>query len=380
MSSLAHHYRSMRSLRLRSSDESSSTIHYPLERLTNLTTLRLGDCVCINRDVFPSMPYLTSLDMDAPISLSQELLEKLAPQLRALTIRDEMYITDGAIAVLTGLKSLSLHNSYQITAASVSLLTQIEHLSLQYYENEIADQAGIDSSVFKSLTNLCSLKLRDYDSALGHALTHLTSLRSLHLIEYNDETTSSLLTHLSQLTRLVLGVSCYESLDQQLLSMTNLKELRLDGAACYAINAATLSSLTSLTSLSINHIDIEDNWRVESLVNLEVLVLEQNSMDYTRLPISLRTLKLGRQQTLPNTIDLLSSLATRLTNLQTLQLLEIPPRQQERQPGEYIARDQAWSRCNTLRALTTVYCKQTQYRMLRLLLPRVDIITIEDDC
>jgi len=290
--------------------------------LTNLRSLKLGTNLTNYEEVLPRLTSLTQLSLACSDVYSFRISDTTLISLTGLTdvTLKCTAVTDDALIKLTALGCLSLKNNKSITAmGGIAHLTQLRSLALK-------GKKSTACGVLLRLTGLTHLNLDENYKLFNNDIKHLTSLNSLCLGD-NRHITSDVLSSFPLLTRLIMSDYPYCDnglndirLKDNITRLTQLRELAFSGEEDWFLPGDRLSSLTQLTSLSIEECYYVRSESFSYLTNLKRLRLTNTTLlgfDVNALPTSLESLDLT---SCAGWYELIPTLCSRLTNLKEFSL------------------------------------------------------------
>ncbi|GKT15607.1 leucine-rich repeat domain-containing protein [Aduncisulcus paluster] len=280
-----------------------------LGTLTELIDLDLGNNQISNITALSSMFNLVNLSLDSN-NISD--LTGLGSQssLKYLTISNNNISSISKLTTLSSLTSLHADNNQIEVISPLSDLVSLESLSL--FSNQISDIGPLsnlvsltylalnsnniyDISALQYLVKLEELYLNDnYDISTVSYLSYLVALKVLNLNNNSVSDITSLLSMVS-LTVLTLSDNDISTLPSTLSSLTNVTDLDLSSNPLDGFSQVfdSLSSLPSLSSLTLNNVNLSDSalYSFRLIPSLSSLILTGNGLTDISLLYPLNSLE-----------------------------------------------------------------------------------------
>jgi hypothetical protein len=158
----------------------------------NLTTLRNVPCTTTVASAISALPGLHTIQFDGPARMSQSCLQHLraAPALTALQLVDPDYFTLMCVAQLSRLNRLHVTRACvrDIGAFCTAVSVTGQFTSLTVVDARYPDDTRV---VWTDVEPIASLRIhgsREFAPSLLHAFSRCTSLRTVYIRDWDDET------------------------------------------------------------------------------------------------------------------------------------------------------------------------------------------------
>jgi hypothetical protein len=196
---------------------------------------------------------------------------KIFPNIKSISIRPNVCITDGDFSCLNNIEELDLSNCSQIkiTDNSFRHLMKIKRLNLLGYKQTWVEDNYVTNKSFDYLSNLETLEIDDNYVINDSGLQKLKKIKHLYIYNCNKITDNGI-SNLINLEKLGL-YSMENIIDLTFKKLNKLQELVLTDCQITNSGLKYLSNLTRLKLVNVKNI----NWKDFDQLNIKELYLSQ---------------------------------------------------------------------------------------------------------